>query len=86
MDFQWLKSYMPGSLYGRAILILLLPVISVLLVVSVVFVQRHFDGVTSQMTTSVSREVRLMLESGLPPEELATSQMAQTLLIQVERV
>ncbi|MEO1344952.1 MAG: ATP-binding protein [Pseudomonadota bacterium] len=86
MDFQWLKSYMPGSLYGRAILILLLPVISVLLVVSVVFVQRHFDGVTSQMTTSVSREVRLMLESGLPPEELARSQMAQTLLIQVERV
>ncbi|MEL7011641.1 MAG: ATP-binding protein [Pseudomonadota bacterium] len=86
MYFQWLKSYMPGSLYGRAILILLLPVISVLLVVSVVFVQRHFDGVTSQMTISVSREVQLMLESGLPAEELAASQMAQTLLIEVERV
>ena len=86
MDFRWLKFYMPGSLHGRAILILLLPVISVLLVVSVVFVQRHFDGVTSQMTTSVSREMQLMLESGLPPEELATSEMAQTLLIKVERV
>ncbi|MEO0751683.1 MAG: ATP-binding protein [Pseudomonadota bacterium] len=86
MNFRWLKPYMPGTLYGRATLILLLPVISVLLVVSVVFVQRHFDGVTSQMTSSVSREVRLMLESGLTPEELAASQMAQTLQISVERV
>ena len=79
MTFRWLKPYMPGTLYGRATLILLLPVISVLLVVSIVFVQRHFDGVTSQMTNSVSREVRLMLESGLTPEELAGSQMARTL-------
>lgn len=86
MSFRWIKPYMPGTLYGRAILILLLPVISVLLVVSVVFVQRHFDGVTSQMTNSVSRELRLMLESGLTAEELATSQMARTLQISVERV
>ncbi|MEM7598844.1 MAG: ATP-binding protein [Pseudomonadota bacterium] len=86
MTFRWLKPYMPGTLYGRATLILLLPVISVLLVVSIVFVQRHFDGVTSQMTNSVSREVRLMLESGLTPEELAGSQMARTLQITVERV
>jgi two-component system osmolarity sensor histidine kinase EnvZ len=86
MSFRWLKPYMPGSLYGRAILILLLPVVTVTLVVSVVFIQRHFDGVTTQMTNSVSREVRLMLDSGLAPEELARSQMAQTLLIAVEQV
>ena len=35
MTFKWLKGYMPGSLYGRAALILLLPVITVLLVVSI---------------------------------------------------
>ncbi|MEL7253980.1 MAG: ATP-binding protein [Pseudomonadota bacterium] len=86
MTFQWLKGYMPGSLYGRAALILLLPVITVLLVVSIVFVQRHFDGVTTQMTGSVSREVRLMLESGLPPDELGASRMAQTLAINVTPV
>ena len=40
MNFRWLKPYMPRSLYGRAILILLLPVASLLLVVSIVFVQR----------------------------------------------
>lgn len=64
MSFRWLKPYLPRNLYGRAILILLLPVITVLLVVSVVFIQRHFEGVTAQMTRSVSREVRLILEEG----------------------
>src|SRR6056297_3729385 len=64
MSFRWLKPYLPRNLYGRAILILLLPVITVLLVVSVVFIQRHFEGVTEQMTRSVSREVRLILQEG----------------------
>ncbi|SEK91917.1 ATP-binding protein [Roseovarius nanhaiticus] len=64
--FRWLKRTMPRGLYGRAFLILLLPVISLLLVVSVVSAQRLFEGVTRQMTTSVSREVRLMLDAPDP--------------------
>ncbi len=52
---------MPRSLSGRATLILLLPVITVTLVVSVVSVQRLFEGVTDQMTTAAAREVRLVL-------------------------
>lgn len=61
MSFRWLKRYMPRSLSGRATLILLLPVITVTLVVSVVSVQRLFEGVTDQMTTAAAREVRLVL-------------------------
>ncbi|MEQ8400501.1 MAG: ATP-binding protein [Roseovarius sp.] len=86
MSFRWLKLYMPRSLYGRAILILLLPVISVMLVVSVIFIQRHFEGVTIQMTNSVSREVRLMLDSGMTAEEVSDSALARTLLIRVDPV
>lgn len=86
MSFRWLKPYMPRSLYGRAILILLLPVISLMLVVSVVFIQRHFEGVTIQMTNSVSREVRLMLDSGMTAEEVSDSALARTLLIRVDPV
>jgi two-component system osmolarity sensor histidine kinase EnvZ len=66
MMFSWLKRTMPRGLYGRAFLILLLPVISLLLVVSVVSAQRLFEGVTRQMTTSVSREVRLLMNSDDP--------------------
>ncbi|MEL6449970.1 MAG: ATP-binding protein [Pseudomonadota bacterium] len=61
MRFSWLKHYMPRGIYARAALILLLPVIVVQLVVSVVFVQRHFEDVTGQMTNAAAREVRLLL-------------------------
>ena len=61
MSFQWLKRYMPRSLYGRAALILILPVVTVQLVVSVVFIKRHFEGVTEQMTHVTALELRLIL-------------------------
>lgn len=61
MFFAWLKRYMPRSLYGRAALILVLPVVLLQLVLSVVIAQRHFEGVTRQMSVSVSREIRLVM-------------------------
>ena len=61
MSFAWLKLYMPRSLYGRAALILVLPVVTLQLVVSVVFIQRHFEGVTEQMSRSVALELRYLL-------------------------
>jgi len=62
MTFDWLKRYMPRGIYGRAALILVLPVVTLQLVVSVVFIQRHFEDVTRQMTSEVARELRLVLD------------------------
>ncbi|TRW95677.1 HAMP domain-containing protein [Paracoccus sp. M683] len=56
-DFTWLKRLFPRGIYGRAALILFLPVVTVMLVVSVTFLQRHFEGVTRQMTASMAREL-----------------------------
>lgn len=88
MSFRWLKPYMPRSLYGRVVLILLLPVITLFLVVSVLFVQRHFEGVTTQMTRSVSREIQVLREAfdGAGMREVAESRIAQTLEIDVQPV
>ncbi len=61
MMFGWLKHYMPRSLYGRALLILLLPVLTLQLVISISFVQRHFEGVTRQMTRSVALELNFLV-------------------------
>ncbi|MDW3221313.1 MAG: ATP-binding protein [Paracoccaceae bacterium] len=61
MFFAWLKQYMPRSLYARAVLILLLPVVFLQLVVTVLFLTRHFEDVTQQMTDTVARELRLVL-------------------------
>ena len=62
MTFSWLKRYAPRSLYGRAALILLTPIISIQLVVSVVFVQRHYQDVTEQMSRNVALELRYIQE------------------------
>ena len=50
-------------------MILLLPVVVLQLVVTVVFMQRHFEGVTMQMSITVAREVELVL-SGVPETTL----------------
>ncbi|WP_170752904.1 ATP-binding protein [Ruegeria lacuscaerulensis] len=61
MSSAWLKPYMPRSLYARAALILVLPVIVLLLVVGIAFLQKHLEDVTEQMTRTASREVMLVL-------------------------
>ncbi|WP_171121564.1 MULTISPECIES: ATP-binding protein [unclassified Ruegeria] len=63
MSSRWLKSYMPRSLYARAVLILVLPVIVLLLVVGVAFIQKHLEDVTAQMTSAAAREVDLITDT-----------------------
>ncbi|MGR3485155.1 MAG: ATP-binding protein [Paracoccaceae bacterium] len=56
----WLKRLMPRGLYGRAALILLLPVVGLQLIVTVSFVQRYYEDVTRQMTRSVAPQIALV--------------------------
>jgi two-component system osmolarity sensor histidine kinase EnvZ len=63
MFFRWLKTYMPRGIYARAALILILPVLMLQLLVSVVFIQRHFDGVTRLMTSAESIDLQYMIDS-----------------------
>ena len=59
-DFRWLKRYMPRGLYGRAALILLVPMVTLQLVATVVFIQRHYGDVARQMTRALVLDVRLI--------------------------
>lgn len=64
-----IRSFLPNSLYGRAALILVVPIVTIQLLVSVVFIQRHFEGVTEQMTSGIVLELRLVQAAaaqGLP--------------------
>lgn len=69
-----LKSILPRSLFGRAALILVLPVIVVQLIVSIAFIQRHFEGVTRQMTGGVIIEIRYLLENVAKAPDAQTAQ------------
>jgi two-component system osmolarity sensor histidine kinase EnvZ len=55
-----LKPFLPRSLFGRAALILIVPIVTIQLVVSIAFIQRHFAGVTEQLTQGVQIELELM--------------------------
>lgn len=50
--------WLPRGLFGRALLILLIPVILIQITVTLVFLERHLDGVTRQMSATIARELR----------------------------
>lgn len=60
MSFKGLKHYMPRSLYGRAAMIMVIPILVLQLVVSVAFIQNHLEDIITQMTGTVVRELRLV--------------------------
>ena len=56
------RSFLPRSLFGRALAILLVPIVVLQLVVGLVFFQRHYQRVTEQMTRSVAYELAYAVE------------------------
>ena len=57
-----IKRYLPRSLYGRAALILLVPIITLQLVVSFAFIQRFYEDITKQMTMNLVPEIEIILD------------------------
>ena len=76
--FTWIKSYMPKRLYYRAALILVFPVVFLQLIVSIVFIQKHFEGVTVQMTRTVAAELDLLTEVIERDGAVAAQQIARS--------
>ena len=71
---RMLKRFMPRGLYGRAALIVFVPVVTILLVFSVAFIQRHYDGVTRQMTANfalVVDHIVAQVSASATPEQTA---------------
>jgi len=62
MKFNWLKRYMPRSLFGRAVLILVVPIVGLQLFVATIFIQRHFDGVTRQLARGLGLEIAILVD------------------------
>lgn len=53
---------LPRGLYGRAALILIVPIMTIQLVFSVEFIQRFYEDVTSQMTQGVAIDLDFLLD------------------------
>ena len=55
------KSFLPSSLFGRALLILVLPTIFIQLIMAYVFFDRHWDNVTRRMSNTLAGEMAFFL-------------------------
>ena len=72
-----IKRYLPKSLLGRTILILLFPIIFIEIVVGIGFIQRHFEQVTNQMSEGIAFEILYIqnetengINNNIPDKEL----------------
>lgn len=79
MGWDWIKQALPRGLYGRAALILIVPIVTLQLVVSVGFLQRHFEGVTGQLTSALGNDLRLVSDTLTSDGVDAATAMAQRL-------
>ena len=70
---------MPKRLYWRAAFILLFPVIFLQLIVSVVIIKRHFEGVTEQMTGTVASQIKLIASTVEAAEIDAAIELSEAL-------
>ena len=71
---KWLKPYLPRTLFKRAFLILIFPIVLIQVVVGVVFVERLFQDVSRQLTHSVAIDVNHLIgliKTGKEPTETA---------------
>lgn len=82
MRLPTLKSVTPKSLFGRTILIVVLPIFAMQVVVTIVFFDRHWEEVTSRLAKGTTGELAVLTElwgtADVPREEVAL--MARTQL------
>lgn len=79
----WIKRLLPRGLYGRAALILIVPVVTIQLVVSSVFLQRHFEDVTRQLTGALSLDLNLILATMDEDGPVAAQALARAVSVDI---
>jgi two-component system osmolarity sensor histidine kinase EnvZ len=71
MFYMWIKRYLPKSLFGRALLILVLPTVMIQMMMAYVFFERHWQSVTRYMSSALAGETAYLVRQlrDAPPNE-----------------
>jgi two-component system osmolarity sensor histidine kinase EnvZ len=74
VPFRPLKRIMPKTLFGRAVLILLIPMVLIQAIVTYIFFERHWELVTNRLSASVAGDIAMIirLHEHYPMAELDT--------------
>ncbi len=60
---RWLKHLLPHSLFGRSLLIIVLPLVLAQLIATWVFYDRHWETVARRLSTSVAGDIAFTIET-----------------------
>jgi two-component system osmolarity sensor histidine kinase EnvZ len=72
----WLKGKMPSGLYGRALLIIIAPMVILQSVVAFVFMERHWNTVTRRLSAAVTQDVAALIDIyKLYPQDADSAQL-----------
>ncbi|MDX9689798.1 MAG: ATP-binding protein [Alphaproteobacteria bacterium] len=81
MHFLWLKRMLPKTLFGRTLLIVVLPTILALTVATFVFFDRHWSTVTQRLVHSVAADIGVVVDildrSDERPDESLIGRLAE---------
>ncbi len=59
---RWMRRRLPTGLYGRTLLIIILPMVILQAVVAYVFMERHWQLVTQRLSEAVTRDIAAIIE------------------------
>ncbi|MCP4319250.1 MAG: HAMP domain-containing protein [Hyphomicrobiales bacterium] len=59
---RWLSRRVPTGLYGRTLLIIILPMVILQSVIAFVFMERHWQTVTQRLSTAVTRDIAAIID------------------------
>lgn len=62
IPFHWVKKFFPRTLFGRSLLIIVIPVLLLQIVTTLVFVDNHWRKVTSRLAFAVAGEISIMAD------------------------
>jgi len=59
---RWMKSVMPKGLYARSLLIIIVPMVVLQSVVALLFLERHWNLVTTYLSSAVTQEIATLID------------------------
>ena len=74
---MFLNKYLPRSLFCRSLIIFLAPMLLLQAVVTYIYIQSYYEGVTGQMTKAVAREINFAVGMIEEAEEEAVETQAR---------
>ena len=74
--FIFLKRFLPKTLLGRSLMIIVTPLIILQVVSAIIFFDRHWETVTRRLTSAIAGEIGFVIEElNWAPEGIAKEEM-----------